>query len=433
MNTIQGSFGWSNEALPPAMSEAERIVRQGAAKIQSTFAQAFKRSPNMRAERAISGSLQAFASGDIAGGIEAITGRMTGLGLAAGVALGAGVAVFVKWKEQAAAADAEVEKIREHLGTPMKMASIEGIKEDFSESMTNVKGVEKASKTWGARIRQAFRDEGKNSWFDAGLNPSGTERKDIGNPQLLAANAERERATENVKHLAELEERVVEARRLGLEVGTKEGQIAELRQKTAKELEKNAGEFGPTKVGSNIFAFMRMQESIKKDSQLTEDSIDKQAASRERNLSLEEKMAKLVKGGLKGEDQKKVLTSLELEDINKQIASGKNNPEELRNLRLQKTQKENDLRGFGTPTFAAGTIANRQFESDQGGFGSIAQRSKETQDASAFGSLGFNAAQRGDIALPKAGPSPEVAQAIEGFKTALAGVMGDYWGAAAAK
>jgi len=43
-----------------------------------------------RAELAITGALRQFISGDVAGGIELISSRLTGLGLVGGIALGAG-------------------------------------------------------------------------------------------------------------------------------------------------------------------------------------------------------------------------------------------------------------------------------------------------------------------------------------------------------
>lgn len=416
--TIQGTFGWDNSPLISGMNDAEKIVSRGAANAQSKFSQIFKRSPNMRAERAISGALQSFAAGDIAGGIENITQRMTGLGLVAGVAIGAGVAIFVKFREQI------IETRKAHEALQMEMtkrpvSNVVGLNEQGMDQALAARQKlasdlqEKSQHRFGSELAETFQSllnaPGANFASSAGKERLGVEQdlNKVGaeNKQIMQSRAELARKLVELKAQEAFgDDHAARISRIVLET---EQARAELKEKGLTHAAFDVADKAAVAQGGIALALENKREESKK-----------------RSLDLEEKMARLTKDGLKPEDQRKVRTGLEIKNLDQQI-SEETDPTRKRELNLQKRQKQNELvamTGPGTENqFAFGTIASRNFESDQGGFGTIAQRSKETQDAGAFGTLANSAMLRGESQLVKQNGSDnaEVVRAIQELKTAV--------------
>ena len=79
-----------------AIHRAEQRAQTFAGRVHAALGSAFKRTPDLRAERALSGFTANLASGDIQGALLGVTERLSGLGLAAGVGVGAAVAIFAE-------------------------------------------------------------------------------------------------------------------------------------------------------------------------------------------------------------------------------------------------------------------------------------------------------------------------------------------------
>lgn len=416
--TIQGTFGWDNAPFVNAMNEAEKIAQKGASNVQNKFLSIFKRSPNMRAERAFSGLAQSLASGDIAGGIESITARMTGLGVVAGVAIGAGVAIFMKFKEQIdAAKEAHAQLEQEMLKRPISVVtklSSEGMEQALQKREQLADEVRKkteasATASQGMQIAQNvanllgmpfgshldFADKGQKERIQAqkDVNKSEVEAKEI----MLAQ--------------AEVLEQIGRQKRIELSGDERNANIAKIM------LETEQARAALQAKGVTNKAFNEADEALSANAELMITAEKRRADIKEQSLAIEEKMAKLIRGGLSTDEQKKVRAGLELKMLDSQIGS-EESPIKKRALQLQRQQKENEIRGMSKPAasnpFAFGTAANRNFESDQGGFGTIAQRSKETADASQFGSLGNASMLRGESPISAAqSPNAEVVAAIK--------------------
>lgn len=413
---IQGTFGFDNTPFINAMNDAEKIAQKGANNVQNKFLSIFKRSPNMRAERAFSGLAQSLASGDIAGGIEAITARMTGMGIVAGVAIGAGVAIFMKFKEQIdAAKEAHSQLEQEMLKRPISVVtklSSEGMEQALQKREQLAEDVRKKTEAsgFGSNIIEslqaplAFLTQGKFGSFgdskgqkeriqaQQDVNKSEVDAKDI----MLAQAGVIETIGRQKRMELSGDEHALNISKIMLET---EQARAALQSK------------GVTKA-----AFDKSDEALSANAELMISAENKRAGIKEQSLAIEEKMAKLIRGGLSTEEQKKVRAGLELKMLDSEIGS-EQSPIKKRALQLQRQQKENEIRSMSKPPtpanpFAFGTAANRNFESEQGGFGTIAARSKEAADANQFGTLSNAAMLRGESPM-KAASQATIADVVD--------------------
>lgn len=437
MNTIQGSFGWSNAELGPAMNEAEKIVSRGASNIQNKFASIFKRSPNMRAERAISGSLQAFASGDIASGIEAITGRMTGLGLVAGVAIGAGVAIFVKFHQEIMESNAAAKSLASTLAFAGNLRGPEALAQRFTEVSKGVDTLIEKSEKLGPTVSRFFNQPG--SLF-------ATPSQKPGETQSLINSGLKEEGNLLVKNAA-MTERQFELKKSAVTAGETQAKIAKAYQDmTIKQgaIDERLGKFKADAVEKAktlsdaqraiIFkdtipnaekAAASEKETVRREGAFELAQDKKKLDIQNQGLAIEERMQTLIRKGLKPEDQPKVRTGLELKSLDKQIA-GETNPDTLRRLKIARSQKQDELHSFASPEgsgnpFQQGTISARDFE-----------RSQDSANFnSQFASFGLSQGQKD---LKGAGaPNAEVVAAVKEVKDAIVNTMKDYWGSGGAK
>lgn len=388
-------------AFVNAINRAEKRAATFAGRAQASFTQAFRRTPNMRAERALSGFTQSLASGDIAGGIEAITGRMTGFGLVAGVAIGAGVAVFVKFKEKIDEARHAHEALEsEFIKHPVSNAaqlSVQGIQQAIDRRQKLSEELQKKSTAAslgselaaGLQAPLAFLTQGKFGSF--GDSDAEKER--------VAAVKDLNRATIETNQLmlaqAKTEALIVDIQRQQLTGDSLQGKIAEnvlkMRQKIAALKDE----------GLSTEAFGIREKAIRDEADLETGKDRRAIKSAEARLSTEEKIAKLARiEGTTPLQQKQFKVAEEIKGLDALIKI-EENPMAQRALKLERFQKENELRTLSpretNPNkFAFGTIANRQFEEDQGGFGTLAGRNRDTSDPNVFGSLANSAMNRGE-------------------------------------
>lgn len=377
------------------IERAEKRAQTFAGRTEAAFSRAFKRGPNMRAERAFSGLFQDLASGNIAQGIEAISSRMTGFGLIAGVAIGAGVAVFAKFKAEIDAtreahAALELEMTKRPLSVVSKLSE-EGMSQALQTRERLAEEARKKSQSSG--LASTLFEGGKEfaarlAGFDISKN-AGKERTD----QQKLENREGAEAKQIMLDRAALAMSLVNIQNTQLRGYEREAAIS----KIVLDAEQKRAALQSS--GVTHQAFERGDEAISRNAELLIAAENKRSALKERSLVIEEKMAKLVREGLGPEDQKRTRAALELQDLQEQIRSETSDPLR-RSLLLQKAQKENEIRGMSprapTNPFAGGTIANRQWEEQQGGFGTLQGRANEMNDATAWGSLGAAAMNRGE-------------------------------------
>lgn len=427
--TIQGSFGWDNNPLLQGMNEAQGIVARGASQMEQKLAVAekrftglFKRSPHMRAERALSGFFERAASGDIVGAISQISGRMTGLGIVAGVAIGAGVAIFTKFKEQidetkAAHEALRLEMVKRPLSTITSLSS-EGMEQALGTREKLTEDLSKKSEhTFGAELFAGLQTSA-NDFLDRGAPASEKERiqvqKDI-NKSIAEGKAIMEAQVA-------LSATMFGIRRQELEGDERQAAIA----KVVLQAEQQRAALKAK--GLTAKAFNRADEIISQDAELSITQINKKAHLKESELKMEERIADLQHKGLAGDDLKRVRAGLEIKSLDDQIAN-EASPSAKRALQLQRSQKVTEAHGLLAPAgpsnpFPFGTTASRGFDS-QFGFGGFAKRGIE--DSLGFGGLARRSIESGDSLTPeeallKTGTS---AGDIAGFRKNVGGLPGE--------
>lgn len=434
-----------------------------------TFEQAFRRSKHMRAERAVSGSLEAFARGDIAGGIESISGRLSGIGLAAGVAIGAGVAIFVKFQEQIKESDAAARALGSTLGSSGILRGPEAMAERFKEVSKEVDALIEKSDTVGAKVSRFFNAPG--SFF-------GTPGKRSEDPSGLIIAGLKEEGSLLVKNAAAAEKELG-FKKDAIFKGESQTKIARIQQEISikqQAIDEELGKFKQDSVekAKTLTAEQRKQifftllpnaekaakakkKTLGEEGAFEIDEVYAQKVERDRQFQASSRAARLEKGRATVPQLKQIKLVDEIAELDKQLKMPNLNKATLalreqiedrlapgkflgagerkaledqlqslqeaptkdtrRQLELEKAQKENELRGISQDPrnkFAFGTIAARNFENDQGGFGTLAGRAKEMNDANAFGSLAANAANRGETPLLGASgnPNAEVVGAV---------------------
>lgn len=358
--TIQGEFGWSNAGLITGMKEAEGIATRGAKSIEGKIASLFKRDPTQRAERAIGGFVERLAGGDVAGGIQALTGSMSAFGLAAGVAIGAGIGLFIKFKEQIDSAREahnalQDEMIRRPLSLTGKM-STEGMTQALEARQKLSEEARK--KTEASSFGRELLEAGKSTlpFFFGGRGKEDAERVQT-QKDVNRAEAESKQIMLDRVKLASSLVAIETARVSGYE---REANISKI---VLDAEQKRAALQGS---GVSREAFDLGDEAISRNAELQISLENKRAEAKERSLAIEERMANLVKRGATAEDQRKIRAGLELDAINEQLKKETSEPAR-RELLLKKTQKENELRGMRKPggdenPFEAGTMSATNWE-----------------------------------------------------------------------
>jgi hypothetical protein len=365
-------------------------------KAHTGFTGMFKRSPDMRAERAMSGFVERIVQGDVAGGIAQISSRMTGLGLVAGVAIIAGVEVFKKFKEQIDAtreahSALQMEMLKRPLSTVTSLSS-EGMEQALQtreKLATDLRT--KSEHTFGSEIFEA----GQSLLNMPGANfAAGAGKERIQEQKTL--NEETMESKKIMAAQAALAMTLLGIRRQELTGDERQAEIAKIILLAEQQRAALKGK------GLTAKAFNAADEAISENAELSITQLNKKAALTEGRLKMEEKIAKLQHEGLTGADLKKTRTALELQSLDQQIA-GEASPEKKRELQLQRLQKSNELRGLSPRSasanpFPSGSIAGRGFESEYGYQGFT---KRHVEDSLGFGGLARRSMENGESLTPE--------------------------------
>lgn len=382
---IESTLGFNDLEFTRGIERAEKRAATFGGRVEATFQGLFRRTPGRRAERAISNLLGDISTGNLSQGIAQFAGRLTGLGLAAGVGVGVAVELFSKLHESVVEVRQAHDELDKQMGRPLRLTSIEGLgkaidnlrekQSTFTHGFTNI-------------LYDIAHQKGAGGLTDLGKASLGEER------EISEAIGKRQ-AAEKLRGRKEL----VQANVLsGLESDPQRKALAELRFKF--EERRNALEASPDKgTRDRLKALDVEQDAAERNFRLHK-------ADGNARLDVEEKIAKLQRLPISQEHRKSLQLGEEIKGLDAQIA-GEKNPNTQRELRLQKFKKETEFRGLNADPnkqnespFAYGTIARRDFENESG-FGSLAQRNKDMNDPSVWGSLGYNAMQRGELPQTK--------------------------------
>lgn len=389
---LESKLGLNDTEFTEGIVRAEKRAQTFAGRAERSFSQLFKRSPHMRAERAVDALVGNLASGDVAGGIAHLAGRISGLGLGVGVAIGAGVEIFSKLKTSVDEVREAHEKLDAQMRRPLNIISNLSsgeLKQAIQSLGADIDDFQKKVESGPHNTTNLFKDV-----FFGGLGAAGTS--DIKDQIDLNAARERKATMERTAGRNELRRQNVIA---GIGNDPKRVALAEARLKIEEEIA--SIQAGPQDKGARdkIAALNVQYDQLNKNYDLS-----KKAAEQE--FEDAKKLLGIKKLGATPEEEKKLEVGLKLQSVNRQLERTDLSPEEKRSLTLQKMGLENDALQFKPKDtapknpFAYGTLAARNWEDENGRWGSLATANKETNDPTAYGSLAWNAVQRGEAPMP---------------------------------
>lgn len=326
------------------IERAEKRAQTFSGKVQSSFHQAFKRGPDVRAERAFSGLFSDLASGNVAQGIEAISSRMTGLGLIAGVAIGAGVAVFVKFKEKIDEATkahrALEEEMLKHPTSIIANLSMEGMEKALEERGKAADTLrEKQQSGLGmtaAELKAGFQSAGAG--FGGEKIEDDTERIQAAK-DLNQADEDRRKILSDQINLMTSMNRLERMQLTGDEHEAKIGKIILETEQARAALKEKA-----LLQGMSHMQFQRADQALLDSSKMQTDQQEKLKAIKDRAFETQKRQIAFAQDKTKTPDQIKALNAaVDLQSINKNLANPDLSKDERENLILQKIKKEGDL------------------------------------------------------------------------------------------
>lgn len=415
---IGATLSLNNSDFNRKIEESERRAATFAGRAQAKFEGLFKRTPGRRSERAISGLIGDLSGGDLATAVSNFGGKITGLGLGMGVALGAGIELFNKIRESVKETDIATRNLNNTFALLGGNRGPEQIAKDIKTIHDQTSELSDKSSGTTSKVGDFLR-----GWFNPSKRRANRD-EDVtrGLNEELGQRKELNKAEADNLFLKERAERVGKT---GANIA---GVFAKLQEQKSTEDRNNIEYFeglnekfqkGQLKPGERnrlvIEAKKAAQERktiLQRDAKDQIDDITRVDKAKTRSNALAEKLAKLASvprngRGFTPDEQKKMAAAYELQDVDDRLKTAR--PDEKAALQIERIQKMNALREVAKPTdegknpFAWGTEASRNFDSDSGkDFGSIAKRTAEMNDSSVFGSLGYNAAQRGEVAAPKA-------------------------------
>lgn len=396
---LLGGGGGGNAAWDEFVSGGKK-AETAMNRVSRNFSGMFKRDPGQRAENAMVNLLGDISAGNLAGGFAQFASSVTAGGLVIGVAIGAAALAFQKFRRDIKETREAGVALRVELGKPISIITSldsSGMSEALQARQKLADTLrEKSEKKFGSELSEAFQSTLSGPTFGAiSGEKSGEER----------LNIEKDLTREHVDRKAILlaqanqAQQLVAIKREELFGDESLARVKKIQLETDQARAKLRLTPGLTKEAFNI-----ADNSILQNEELSLKTEGKRKTAKERSLEVEEKIARLERSGLTPEKQKQIKTAIELQGIDQRIKEA-TSPQERREIGLEKIKKENELRAMTAPQqrrnpFAEGTVSSRRFDEDQG-FGSIAERQREMNDPRVYGSLAYNAAQRGDIPKPQ--------------------------------
>lgn len=383
-------------------------------RVSRNFTGMFKRDPGQRAENALTNLIGDVSSGNLAGGLAQFASSITALGLAAGVGIGASVLLFQRFKKEINETRKAGDLLRLELNKPIAlvtsldtsgMGEVLQARQKFTDDLR-----EKSEKTFGSELKEAFQSLAAGPTFGAvSGEKAGKERLQ------MTQDLNRQEAERRVILLAQANQalQLVAIKREEVKGDEHLARIKKIQLETDQARAKVRLTPGMTKEAAD-----KADSAILQNEELALKAEDKRKAAKNRSLEVEEKIARLERTSLSPEKKKQITVGLELQAINQRLKEAES-PQERREIGLEKFKKETELRAITQRPnpFAAGTIAARNWQDENAqpdsGFGSLAFRNKQMNDPAVFGSLAYNAAQRGEMPLPKAEGDGTVAGLIQ--------------------
>lgn len=385
---IESVLSFNDAAFTRGIENAEKRAATFSQRVEKNFIGIFKRDPSQRAENAVSNLIGDITSGNTARGLAQFAGRISGLGIIAGVGIGAAIDIFDKLRDSVIETRKAHEVLRMQMLKPMALVgglSAEGISQQAGQLDKAIQDLKEKQSTFSHTFTNLLSDVFQRKGGLASTPDFGQAGLDEANE----LNKAHQRLTETQKERGRVEFELANARKSTSKDETQRA-LTELYFKS-RQAESAIRLEGGKGVEDRL-------QAVKIEEERLTDEIVHRSEVREQEFKTAEKLLKLQRSNVPDDKKKALAAAISLDAINQQLASPDIGVSEKRSLTLQKLKGENELRDLTQNTrnkFAFGTIAARDAENEQG-FGSIAQRNRDTDDASVFGSLGANAMNRGE-------------------------------------
>src|SRR4030095_15053400 len=335
------------------LNQAERRSRG----FESTVAGLFRRSPTARAERAFTALAAGLSTGRVAPGVQTFAASLSGLGLAAGVGIGAAIAIFGKFREQVAATDQATRKLGNQLALLGGTRGPEQLEAQFESVLATTEDLIQKSSTMGNRL---------SNFLDKTINPLlGTSSRGRGADQSNLITAGLQAAGRLLSQRADAEEGILNIQRESLSVSSEQAKLSELELRG--EIKKNAilaegkklkleafeavakGQLKPEQRENLIREIdtttKRRLAIAAMETQQLESAENEKARIRATGLAMALEEANIEKAGASLSDQKVNQLKNQLELLNLQLSATKNlTAEEKASLQIQQIKTQTQLR-----------------------------------------------------------------------------------------
>jgi hypothetical protein len=335
------------------LNQAERRSRG----FESTIAGLFRRSPTARAERAFTALAAGLSTGSVAAGVQTFAASLSGLGLAAGVGIGAAIAIFGKFREQVAATDQATRKLGNQLALLGGTRGPEQLESQFNSVLATTEDLIQKSSTVGNRL---------SNFLDKTINPLlGTSTRGRGGDQSNLITAGLQAAGRLLSQRADAEEGILNIQRESLSVSSSQAKLSELElqneiKKTqileeAKKLKLEAfaavaaGQLKPEQRDTLIRDIEETKNRrlaiAEVETQQLQSAEQEKAQIRASGMAMALQEANLEKLGASEREQKIIQLKNQLELLNLQLSATKNlTAEEKASLQVQQTKTQTQLR-----------------------------------------------------------------------------------------
>lgn len=407
---LESFLGWNDAEFLKGIERSEKRAARFSDKVDKSLTSVFKRDPGQRAENAIGNLISGISSGNATQGIAQFAGAISGFSVVAGVGIGAAIELFDRLYTSVKEVRAAHETLREQMRKPISLLgglSAEGISEQASQLSGSL------NKLREARAGFSHGAVGYLEDFDKSLRGGlFTNSSDPGYGKSGLADAKEEsdaqqRLNAILRERGKIELELATAKKTTRGDETQYA-LTELYFKS-RQAEAAVRLEGGKGTGDRLKAIKTTEEDLT-------DEIVHRGEVREREFNTAEKLLKLQRSNVPEEKKKALAASINLEAINQSLASPDIGVSEKRALTLEKLKGEQELRNqTQNPRnkFAYGTIAARDSENESG-FGSLAQRNRDMNDSTVWGSLGYSAMQRGETPQTSTGtPMENIANLLQ--------------------
>lgn len=321
-------LGLNTAAFTAGLNEAG----QKAQTFEGRIAGLFRRSPLHRAERAFADFAANLATGNVAGAVQGLAGRFTGLGLVIGTVVGAGTLIFNKLKGQLDATAKAAAAVNTELAKPLALQSnlgVEGITAQIAtldKALTDLaeKRRSLASRIQEAGVKGAPETFNETAFFRGELQPPTI--------RTTAEETAQERGQKRIHALrladVEAETALVNIHALSTQFSEKEAALEKNRIDAAQKRAALQLKFGrDPREAANLHKELL---NINRDEKLTADEIERKAALKEKELGIDKDIAEQALRGASTEDQKISKLQQELSLIQEQLSGAEKLTDENR-------------------------------------------------------------------------------------------------------